>query len=217
MRGAPVALRQPVFSRLTPRCHVRVASPIPVTAGRFFRRKAPEKPQNPIRGGPCPLERPRCSVDVPLWWNTKRGKSFVRRKVPEKPHNLIRGGPCPLEHPRCSVDVPLCGIRSAAKALFGALRLKNRRIQFEAGLAPRALPLLCGCSLVWNTERGKSFIRRIAPEKPHNLIRGGSCPLGRRAPLSSFSCVEYGARQKQRPPRTAKRRRRERACPCRSR
>ena len=33
VRGAPVALCQPVFSRLTPRCPVRVASPIPVTAG----------------------------------------------------------------------------------------------------------------------------------------------------------------------------------------
>ena len=173
MRGAPVALRQPVFSRLTPRCHVRVASPIPVTAG-------PPRSQQ------------------------------------------LRGG------------------------FSGALRLKNRRIQFEAGLAPRALLLLCGCSLVWNTERGKSFIRRIAPEKPHDLIRGGSCTSGTPAALWMFPCVEYGARQKKRPPRsqrlrggccyfirrgtaagtragcsspprTAKRRRRERACPCRSR
>ena len=164
---------------------------------------------------------------------------------------------------------------------------ENRRIQFEAGLAPRALPLLCGCSLVRNTERGRSFVRHIAPEKtaesdlrrvlhlghsccsvdvplcgirsaaealfgtlrrrkPQNPIRGGPCPLGHRAPLSSFSCVEQEARQKKHPPRsqrlrggccyfirrgtaagtragcssplrTAKRRRRERACPCRSR
>ena len=59
---------------------------------------------------------------------------------------------------------------------------ENRRIQFEAGLAPRSLPLLCGCSLVWNTERGKSFVRRIAPEKPQNQIRGGPCTSGT-APL----------------------------------
>ena len=60
------------------------AAPEPTAPGRFFRRKAPEKTHNLIRGGSCPLEHPRCSVDVPLWWNTERGKSFVRHIAPEK-------------------------------------------------------------------------------------------------------------------------------------
>ena len=212
MRGAPVALRQPVFSRLTPRCHVRVASPIPVTAGRFFRRFAPEKPHNPIRGGPCPLEHPRCSVDVPLCRIRSAAEALFGTLRRRKPHNLIRGESCPLEHPRCSVDVPLCGIRSAAEAFFGALRLKNRRIQFEAGLAPLApcpsvvisrpsvVIFLCGT--------GSAAIETPAPEptapgRGCYFIRRGTA-AGTRAGCSS-------------PLRTAKRRRRERACPCRSR
>ena len=165
MRGAPVALCQPVFSRLTPHCHVRVASPIPVTPGRFFRHFAPEKPQNPIRGGSCPLEHPRCSVDVPLWWNTERGKSFVRRIAPEKPHNPIRGGPCTSGTPAALWMFPC--------AEYGA-RQKKR--------PPRSQRLRGGCFY---------FIRR-------------GTAAGTRAGCSSPLC-------------TAKRRRRERACPCRSR
>ena len=74
VRGTPVAVRQPVFFRLTPRCHVRAASPIPVIAGPprsqrlrgGFLGECRRKPQNPIRRGPYPLEHPRCSVDVSL-------------------------------------------------------------------------------------------------------------------------------------------------------
>ncbi len=191
---------------------MRAASPIPVTAGSprsqqlrgGFLRRMPEKTAESNSRWALPPRAPPLLCGCFLARNTPRGRSFVRRIAPEKPHNLIRGGPCPLEHPRCSVDVSLCGIRRAAKALSGARR-----------------------------------------RKPHDPIRGGSCPLERPC-CFIVACMEWEARQKKRPPqsqdsgagtvclirretaagtragcssppRTAKRRRRERACPCRSR
>ena len=151
MRGAPVALRQPVFSRLTPRCHVRVASPIPVTAGPprsqqlrgGFLRRMPEKTAEFNSRRALPPRAPPLLCGCSLVRNTERGKSFVRRIAPEKPQNPIRGGPCPLEHPRCSVDVPLCGIRSAAEALFDTLRRRKPQNPIRGGSCPlgRRAPL----------------------------------------------------------------------------
>ncbi len=183
---------------------MRAASPIPVTAGRFFRRFAPENHIIQFEVGLAPSSTPAA-----LWMF-----------------------PC-VEY---GARQKLCSAHCAGE---------NRRIQFEAGLASRALPLLCGCFLVRNTPRGRSFVRRIAPEKPHNLIRGGPCPL-EHPRCFIVACMEWEAQQKKRPPqsrgsgagtvclirretaagtragcssppRTAKRHRRERACPCRSR
>ena len=74
-----------------PRCHVRAASPIPVTAGpprsqssgAGFSGECRRKPQNPIRGGPCPPRAPPLLCGCFLVRNTPRGRSFVRR-MPEK-------------------------------------------------------------------------------------------------------------------------------------
>ena len=171
MRGAPVAVRQPVFSRLTPRCHVRAASPIPVTAGpprsqssgAVFSGECRRKPQNPIRGGPCPLEHPRCSVDVSLR-GIRRAAEALSGTRRRKPHDPIRGGSCPLERPCCFI----------VACMEWEARQKKRPPQSRGS----------GAGTVC-------------------LIRRGTA-AGTRAGCSS-------------PPRTAKRRRRERACPCRSR
>ena len=163
MRGAPVALCQPVFSRLTPRCHVRVASPIPVTAG-------PPRSQR-LRGGFSGTLRLK-----------NRRIQFEAGLAPSSAPAALWMFPC-AEY---GVRQKLCSAHCAGE---------NRRIQFEAGLAPRALPLLCGCSLVWNTERGRSFVRHIAPEKTAESNSRRVLHLGHRAPLSLFSCVEQEARQ----------------------
>ena len=191
---------------------MHAASPIPVIAGPprsqrlrgGFLRRMPEKTAESNSRRALPPRAPPLLCGCFLVRNTPRGRSFSRRKAPEKPQNLIRGGPCPLEHPRCSVDVSLCGIRRAAEALSGECR-----------------------------------------RKPHDPIRGGPYPL-ERPRCFLVACMEWEARQKKRPPRslnsgagaayfirrgtaagtragcsslprTAKRHRRERACPCRSR
>lgn len=75
-------------------------APEPTAPGRFFRREAPEKPHDLIRGGPYPLEHPRCSVDVPLRGIRSAAEAFSG-ECRRKPHNPIRGGPYPLERSRC--------------------------------------------------------------------------------------------------------------------
>ena len=138
-------------------------APEPTAPGRFFRRETSEKPHDLIRGGPCPLERPRCSVDVSLC-GIRRAAEALSGKCRRKPQNPIRGGPCPLERPRCFI----------AACMEWETRQKKR--------PPRSLNSGAGAAY---------FIRR-------------ETAAGTRAGCSSL-------------PRTAKRHRRERACPCRSR
>ena len=191
---------------------MRAASPVPVTAGSprsqqlrgGFLRRMPEKTAESNSRWALPPRAPPLLCGCFLVRNTPRGRSFVRR-TPEK----------------------------------------TAESNSRWALPPRAPPLLCGCFLVRNTPRGRSFVRRIAPEKPHNLIRGGPCPL-EHPRCFIVACMEWEAQQKKRPPqsrgsgagtvclirretaagtragcssppRTAKRHRRERACPCRSR
>ena len=159
-----------------------------------------------FEAGLAPLECPRCSEDVRLCGIRSAAIDLPGANESEKPQDQIRGGPCPLERPRCSEDVPLCGIRSAAIDLPDAKASENRRIKFEAGLPPRAPPLLRRRSLARNTECGKRNARPGAIGSGAGtvcLIRRGTA-AGTRVGCSS-------------PPRTAKRRRRERVCPCRSR
>ena len=195
--------RRALPPRAPPRCSVDVPLCGIRSAAEALSGARRRKPHDPIRGGPCTSGTPRCSVDVSLC-GIRRAAEALSDARRRKPHDPIRGGPCPLEHPRCSVDVPLCGIRSAAEALSGECR-----------------------------------------RKPQNPIRGGPCPLERPC-CFIVACMEWEARQKKRPPqsrgsgagtvclirretaagtragcssppRTAKRHRRERACPCRSR
>ena len=150
VRGAPVAVRQPVFSRLTPRCHVRAASPIPVTAGpprsqssgAVFSGECRRKPQNPIRGGPCPLEHPRCSVDVSLRGirSAAEALSGARRR---KPHDPIRGGPCPLERPCCFI----------VACMEWEARQKER--------PPRSQRLRGGCCLFYPARNSRRYSRGL--------------------------------------------------------
>ena len=181
------------------------AAPEPTAPGRFFRHFAPEKPQNPIRGGPCPLERPRCSVDVPLCGIRSAAKALFGTLRRRKPQNPIRGGPCTSGTPAALWMFPCVEYGARQKLCSAHCAGENRRIQFEAGLAPRAprpsvVIFLCGT--------GSAAIETPAPEptapgRGCYFIRRGTA-AGTRAGCSSLL-------------RTAKRRRRERACPCRSR
>ena len=191
-----------------------------------------------------PPRAPRCSVDVPLR-GIRRATEALSGERRRKPHNLIRGGPCASgtpaalwmfpcaeyaarqklclanagENRRIQFEVGLapsstpaalwmfpCAEYAARQKLCPAHAGENRRIKFEVALPPRAPPLLCGCSPARNTPRGRRNARPGANGSGADaayFIRRGTA-AGTRAGCSS-------------PPRTAKGRRRERACPCRSR
>lgn len=140
-----------------------------------------------------------------------------------------------------------CGAALEPKLRGGFLRRmpeKTAESNSRRALPPRAPPLLCGCFLVRNTPRGRSFVRRMPEKTARSNSRWALPPRAPRCFL--VACMEWEARQKKRPPRslnsgagaayfirretaagtragcsslprTAKRHRRERACPCRSR
>lgn len=110
---------------------------------------------------------------------------------------------CCIPHSRNCGAAPERSLRGGFSA---AKQLKTARSDSRRALLPRAPPLLCGRSLARNTKHGK----RNARPGVNGSGAGAACFIrhgtaaGTRAGCSS-------------PPRTAKRRRRERACPCRSR
>ena len=192
---------------------MRAASPIPVTAGPprsqrlrgGFLRRMPEKTAEFNSRRALPPRAPPLLCGCFLVRNTPRGRNFVRR-MPEKTAESNSRRALPPRAPPL-----LCGcflVRNTPRGRNFVRRTpeKTARSDSRRVLPTRAPPLLCGCFLVRNTPRGRRNARPGANGPGAGaayFIRRGTA-AGTRAGCSS-------------PPRTAKRRRRERDCPCRSR
>ena len=208
-----------------------------------FLRRMPEKTAESNSRRALPPRAPPLLCGCFLVRNTPRGRSFVRR-TPEKTAESNSRRALPPRAPPLLCGCFL--VRNTPRGRNFVRRMPEKTAEFNSrrALPPRAPPLLCGCFLARNTPRGRSFLRRM-PEKTAESNSRWALPP--RAPPLLSSCLHgMEARQKKRLPRslnsgasaayfirretaagtragcsslprTAKRHRRERACPCRSR
>ena len=192
---------------------MRAASPVPVTAG------SPRSQQ--LRGG------------------------FLRRMPEKTAESNSRWALPPSSTPAALWMFP-CAEYAARQKLCPAHAGENRTIRFEVGLAPSSAPTALWIFPCAEYAARQKLCPAHAGENRRIQFEVGLAPSSTPAALWMFPCVEQEARQKKRPPqsrgsgagtvclirretaagtragcssppRTAKRHRRERACPCRSR